>query len=127
VTGAAFKYTPGAKDPTAEGLVIGGPGYANAILYMGLVDPLKVWSGSVTPNSAIVYGSGFASTTCEVVVQGEGLIPTRTFVGDISTGIHVSISCTGTPGQYWNISVQAVIGGKGVGPSVNSTIGCPSE
>jgi hypothetical protein len=119
VTGMNFVYTPGAKDAVAVALVKGGPAFKDAEATIPLMDPLKVWVGAVGPASAIVYGSGFISSSCKVVVDGEGLIPTATFTGDIVTGIKVRISCI-NPGQYWTFHVTSLAGG----PTVSGQINC---
>lgn len=119
VTGTALKYTPGASDKVAVAFVTGVPGYEDAQLTIPLVDPLKVWVGNVGTTSAVVYGQGFPTNTCEVTVDGMGLIPTKHFVGDIVKGITVSVSCENM-GESWTFHVQSTSGG----PTVNGTINC---
>jgi len=121
ITGTILDYTPGVADGSAVAFVFGAPGYEDAHMEIPLTDPLKVWVGKVETNYAIIYGSGFAGPSQVVTVEGEGFVKTASFTGDIVAGIKVTISCTGTPGQYWNFTVQSTSGG----PTLSGKINCP--
>jgi hypothetical protein len=69
--------------------------------------------------NAVVHGSGFSSNMCKVVVPSEGFIQAQTVTGDITKGVHITISCENM-GQYWDVQVTAVSGG----PTVYGRIYC---
>jgi hypothetical protein len=122
VTGSSITWVP--TIPSAA-LIIGTPAYEDAELVNFVVPPpAKIWCNVTGPASAIVFGSGFPDNTCTVTVIGEGLIPTKSYTGDITKGIPVRISCDNPlGGQYWTINVQSI----GGGPMISGRCNCGNQ
>lgn len=120
-TGATIDWTP--TIPSGA-FVLGGPAYEDAEL-VNFVEPPppKIWFTDITVGSAILWGSGFADSTCNVTVDREGAVGPFHYTADITKGIRITISCTGTPGQYWVVHVTSIAGP----PTMNGNCYCPPE
>jgi hypothetical protein len=92
---------------------------SSALAFFGASGPTISIDVDGEQENAVVYGSGFSSNMCKVVVPGEGFIQTQTITGDITKGVRITISCENV-GQYWDVYVTAVDGG----PTVAGRIYC---